>query len=248
MGDDAGRDSVSSSDMWKLLEESPLEDRFKDKLKSLLVRWTKNYKNWLIGSFPALKKKIGKTVDTILAMYMPANHLNELMHWLDDWSKELNLSEEDLSEYLSTIITSIQSTHAPTQAGRAGASSRTSLKRKKTLDDCFESLQPSKRSHDETGKISQSIFVRQGDEQRSLKSLDTYKDYLLKLQLYPTLQYQAKMEEDRTQAWRTAMIRLNFTVDQKSGIFQRVLELTDAVKDEIKLLLAETEESEELQE
>lgn len=227
---------------WKILEDSPMEESKKEKLRRLLITWSKNYKAWSIGSFLALKKKLGKTVDSTFQMYMPVNQSSELIEWLNDWKNEQNLSEEALSESLSTAIMSIQSTAAHSQAGRANATSKTSQKRKKTLDDFFEDLAPSKRLSEETGKISQNIFARKGDEQRSLKCTVPYKEYLLKLQLYPTLSYQAKMKEDHTQAWRTALIRCNLTVDPQDSIMTKVHEIVESGKREIQSILEENEE------
>ncbi|WBG67113.1 hypothetical protein [Drosophila suzukii associated ambidensovirus 1] len=228
---------------WKILEESPMEPSKKEKLRRLLITWSKNYNQWSIGSFVALKKKLGKTVDSTFLMYMPANQSNELLEWLSDWKNEQNLSDEVLSASLSTAIMSTPSTAAHSQAGRANATSRTSQKRKRTFDDFFDDLAPSKRSNEETGKISQNIFARKGDEQRSLKCTVPYKEYLLKLQLYPTLSYQAKMKEDHTQAWRTALIRCNLTVDLQDSIMTKVQEIVESGKKEIQSLLEENEES-----
>lgn len=227
---------------WKILEESPLKDVQKEKLRQVLNRWSKNYKVWLIGSFQGLKKKIGKTADTIFQMYMPVNQRNELLEWLLDWKNEQNLSEEALSEYLSTGIMSTQSTVVHSPAGHANVTSKTSRKRKKTLDDFFEDLAPSKRSVEETGRISQNIFARRGDEQRFLKCMVPYREYLLKLQLYPTLSYQAQMKEDPKQAWKTALIRCNMTVDPQDLIYQKVQEIVEVARNDIQSNLEENEE------
>ncbi|UGV24204.1 MAG: NS1 [SAfia-838D_Ambidensovirus] len=227
---------------WKIYQLAPLEPLLKEKFKGLLIRWSKMFKEWSIGSLQALKKKIGKTQDTIFLMYMPVTQKNELMLWLEDSKSELELSEEALSELLSTMITSTQSTHARMPTSRAGVSSRTSQKRKKTLDDIFESLAPSKRSKDEIGKISSNIFLRKGEEQRSLKCTVPIKEYLLKFQLYPTLAYQAKMAEDHTQAWRTAMIRCNLTLNQEDPIYQKVQQVVENAIEEISFNQEDQEE------
>jgi hypothetical protein len=143
---------------------------------------------------------------------------------------------------------STPSTAAPTQTGRAGATSKRSPKRKRTLDDFFESLHPSKRSSEAIGKISQSIFVRKGDEQRSLKSTVPYKDFLLKLQIYPTLSYQAKLKEDHTQAWRTATTRLTITMNENEELNRKVMEVLEVAKEEVLATQEEMEESEGTQE
>ena len=103
---------------WKIYQSAPLETLLKEKLKGLLMRWSKMFKEWSIGSLQALKKKIGKTQDTIFLMYMPVTQKNELMLWLEDSKSELELSEEALSELLSTMITSTQSTHARIVTGK----------------------------------------------------------------------------------------------------------------------------------
>nr|WEY02534.1 MAG: non-structural protein [Canine parvovirus] len=242
-------DLASHPGLWiKLLEKVPMEQVFKNKLQTLINRWSKNYSSWSIGSFQGLKKRIGKTADTISQMYMPANQSNELKEWLKNWQKEQDFSQEDLSEYLSTAITSIPSTAAHTATDVAGVASKTSRKRKRTLDDFFESLHPSKRSSEVIGKISQSIFVRKGEEQRCLKSTVSYKDFLLKLQIYPTLSYQAKLKEDHTQAWRTATTRLTITMNENEELNRKVMELLDCAKEEVLATQEEMEESEGTQE
>ncbi|QHY93493.1 non-structural protein [Ambidensovirus_Croatia_17_S17] len=228
----------------RMLQEMPLELMFKTKLQQLINRWSRNYSQWSIGSFPALKKKIGKTADITCQMFMPANQSQELLDWLKNWQKELEISEEDLSELLSMAITSTPSTAVHIQTNAAGAASKISRKRKKTLDDFFESLHPSKRSSEAIGKISQSIFVRKGDEQRSLKSTVSYKDFLLKLQIYPTLSYQAKLKEDHTQAWRTATTRLTVTLNENEELHRKVMEVLEVAKDEVLATQEDQEESE----
>jgi hypothetical protein len=238
---------------WKIMDTIPLDQQCKNAMLQLIGRWSKNYKQWSTGSLPALKKKIGKTADTMCQMSLPANQLDELKDWLSEWLNEREISEEDLSSYLSTAIRiavpmSTPSTAAPTQTGRAGATSKRSPKRKRTLDDFFESLHPSKRSSEAIGKISQSIFVRKGDEQRSLKSTVPYKDFLLKLQIYPTLSYQAKLKEDHTQAWRTATTRLTITMNENEELNRKVMEVLEVAKEEVLATQEEMEESEGTQE
>jgi hypothetical protein len=208
---------------WKIMDTIPLDQQCKNAMLQLIGRWSKNYKQWSTGSLPALKKKIGKTADTMCQMSLPANQLDELKDWLSEWLNEREISEEDLSSYLSTAIRitvpmSTPSTAAPTQTGRAGATSKRSPKRKRTLDDFFESLHPSKRSSEAIGKISQSIFVRKGDEQRSLKSTVPYKDFLLKLQIYPTLSYQAKFEGGSHSGLENCHDPLDNNDERKRGI------------------------------
>ena len=228
----------------KMVQEMPLEAMFRTKLQQLISRWSKSYNVWSIGSFPALKKKTGKTADSMCQMYMPVNQSQELLDWLKNWQKGLEISDEDLSELLSMATMSTPSTAAHTPTNAAGAALKTSRKRKKTLDDFFESLHPSKRSNEAIGKISQSIFVRKGDEQRSLKSTVSYKDFLLKLQIYPTLSYQAKLKEDHTQAWRTATTRLTITLNESEELHRKVMEVLDHAKDEVLATQEDQEESE----
>lgn len=236
---------ASHPGLWlQILNLSPIQEQYKSRLLPIILRWSRNWTAWSVGSLTALKKKIGKTADTTFLMYMPANHTQELLEWLNDWKSEQVLSEEDLSEYLCTEITSIQSTAAATQGKAVDAVSKNSRKRKRTLEDFFESLGPSKRSNEAIGKISQSIFVRKGDEQRSLKSTVLYKDFLLKLQIYPTLSYQAKLKEDHTQAWRTATTRLTVTMNENEELNRKVMEVLEIAKEEV---LATQEEQEELE-
>nr|WEY02544.1 MAG: non-structural protein [Canine parvovirus] len=235
---------------WKILDTIPLDPTCKNQMLHIIQRWSKNYKQWSTGSLPSLKKKIGKMADTISQTSLPARHLDELKEWLSDWLNEQQLSEEELSSSLSMSLTTalptyIPSTVARTQTDRAGATSKRSQKRKRTLDDFFESLHPSKRSNEAIGKISQNIFVRKGDEQRSLKSTVPYKDFLLKLQIYPTLSYQAKMKEDHTQAWRTATTRLTITMNENEELNRKVMEVLEVAKDEVLATQEEMEVSEE---
>jgi hypothetical protein len=104
---------------WKIMDTIPLDQQCKNAMLQLIGRWSKNYKQWSTGSLPALKKKIGKTADTMCQMSLPANQLDELKDWLSEWLNEREISDEDLSLYLSTAIKiavpmSTPSTAAPT--------------------------------------------------------------------------------------------------------------------------------------
>jgi hypothetical protein len=63
---------------WKIMDTIPLDPQCKNAMLQLIGRWSKNYKQWSTGSLPALKKKIGKTADTMCQMSLPANQLDEL--------------------------------------------------------------------------------------------------------------------------------------------------------------------------
>ncbi|KAL3272057.1 hypothetical protein HHI36_022519 [Cryptolaemus montrouzieri] len=219
-----------------------LEDPAKQIFQQLTTKWGKNYYQWQIGSLIALEKKCGKTIDFISPMFLPVTTEEELENWLQSWYVEQSFTQESLSSSACMVTMSTPSTTVPTPTGRVGARLKNSKRQKRTLDDFFADLGESKRSRTETGKIVSNIIVRKDGQLRTVSSEGQIKDFVMKLQIFPTLEYQAAMNSKPTDAWRTATIRAQLRCSEREEIYQKVLEILSLGREDI--LRCQSEDSE----
>ncbi|KAL3268467.1 hypothetical protein HHI36_007578 [Cryptolaemus montrouzieri] len=217
---------------WQTFSEM-LEEPVKSVLVTLVRKWQKQFHLWQIGLLLGLEKKLSKVVDFTFPIFWPATTEEELEAWLLNWYGEHDFTPEASSSSLSTMITSTPSTTALIQTGRVAVRSKGSKKQKRTLEDFFADLGESKRSKVETGRIVSNITVRKDGQLRTVSSEGRIKDFVLKVQVFPTLEYQAMMQSKPNDACRTVMNRSQLSCVEKDEMYQKVLEILSLGREDI---------------